>query len=110
MNPFRYRARIERLWRQSNDHNPAYIRFKALNTITRELFAPNPRAQANYALFLATDPFDVARHKLRDLYDSPSPPAGSGLPPPPGGGRCPVGTEGGLPTEDELPDEDDDPL
>ncbi len=103
MNPFRYRARIERLWRQSNDHNPAYVRLKALNTVIRELFAPNPAAQANYALYLATDPFDVARHKLRDLYDSP-------LPPPTGGGRCPVGTEGGLPTEDQLPDEDDDPL
>ncbi|MYB22504.1 MAG: hypothetical protein F4066_11145 [Chloroflexi bacterium] len=110
MNPFRYRARIEQIWRQSGDHNPAHVRLKALNTVTRELFAPNPQAQANYALILATDPFDVARHKLRDLYDSPAPPAGSVLPPPTGGGRCPVGTEGGFPTEDQLPDEDDDPL
>ena len=106
MNPFRYRARIEQIWRQTTEHTPSHIRIKALDAITRELFAPNPRAQANYALFLATDPFDVARHKLRDLYDSISPPAsvGSALPPSPDGGRCLVETEGG------LPDEDDDPL
>ena len=51
------------------------------------------------------NPFELARHKLRDLYDraSPSPPAA-------GGGRCPVGTEGGIPLEEEPPEEDADPL
>ena len=101
MNPFRFRARIDQLWRTSAGNRPGYIRLKALNTVMRELFAPTPRAQANYALYLATDPFDVARHKLRDLYDrSLRPP----LPLGEGWGEDPRSTE------DEPSDEDDDPL
>ena len=104
-NQFHLRANIDRLWRRSGDHNPGYIRVAALDAIVRELHAPNDRARANYQLYLATDPFDVARHKLRDLYDrvSLSPPASSG-------GRCHGVTEGGSPVEDEPPEEDDDPL
>ncbi|MCY3569896.1 MAG: hypothetical protein OXH19_00975 [Chloroflexi bacterium] len=70
-NPFHFRARIDRLWRRSGDHNPGYIRLKALNAVVRELFAPNDRARRNYRMYLATDPFDVARHLLRNLYDRP---------------------------------------
>ena len=70
-NPYHLRARIDRLWRRSAEHNPGYLRVKALNTIVRELFAPNPRARLNHHLYLTTDPYDVARHKLRDLYDTP---------------------------------------
>ena len=97
-NPYHYRARIDRLWRQANSDAPAYKQLKALKTILREMFSPNPNAARNHALYHATDPYDVARHLLRDLHDRPSPPASSG-------GRCPVGTEGGSP-----PEEDDDPL
>ncbi|MYD54397.1 MAG: hypothetical protein F4W96_08855 [Chloroflexi bacterium] len=68
-NPFHLRANIDRLWRRSGDHNPGYVRVAALDAIVRELFAPTERARANHQLYLATDPFDVARHKLRDLYD-----------------------------------------
>ena len=68
-NQFHLRANIDRLWRRSADHNPGYVRVAALDAIVREIFAPNDRARANYQLYLATDPFDVARHKLRDLYD-----------------------------------------
>ncbi len=114
-NPYHYRAKIDRLWRRSGDHNPGYIRLKALNAIVRELFAPTERARLNQELYFATDPYDVARHQLRDLYDRadllPSPPAS-------GGGRghevaCPAldaGTEGGSPQGEESPEEDADPL
>ncbi|MYD55248.1 MAG: hypothetical protein F4W96_13225 [Chloroflexi bacterium] len=70
-NPFHLRANIDRLWRRSAEHNPGYIRVAALDAILRELVAPTGRARANHRLYLATDPFDVARHKLRDLYDRP---------------------------------------
>ena len=114
-NPFHLRARIDRLWRRSGDHNPGYIRLKALDAIVRELFAPNDRARLNHQLYFATDPYDVARHQLRDLYDRASP---SLSPPASGGGRChevacpalDAGTEGGTAQEEESPTEDDDPL
>ena len=133
-NPYHYRARIDRLWRTANSDAPAYKQLKALKTILREMFSPNPNAARNHALYHATDPYDVARHLLRDLHDRPSPPASNGerchatpspsppassggrchaalspSPPASSGGRCPVGTEGG-PPEDQPPDEDDDPL
>ena len=106
-NPYHYRAKIDRLWRRSGDHNPGYIRLKALDAIVRELFAPTERARLNYQMLLATDPYDVARHQLRDLYDRadlfPSPPAS-------GGERCHEVTEGGSPQDEESSEEDDDPL
>ena len=106
-NPYHFRARIDRLWRRSGDHNPGYIRLKALNAIVRELFAPNERARLNHEMYFATDPYDVARHQLRDLYDRTSP---SLSPPASGGGRCHEATEGGTAQEEESPKEDDDPL
>ena len=106
-NPYHFRARIDRLVQQGFGDGPAYLQLKALDTLVRELHAPNDRARANYKMYLATDPYDVARHKLRDLHDSASL---SLLPPPSGGGRCLVETEGGLPQDEQQPDEDDDPL
>ncbi len=97
-NPFHYRARIDRLWRRSEPHNPGYIRLKALNAIVRELIVPTPRAQSNYQMYLATSPYDVARHKLRDLYDQEDPTV-----PAPERGPVPVPSE-------QSPEEDDDPL
>ena len=105
-NPFHLRAKIDRLWRRSAEHNPGYIRVKALNTIVRELFAPNPQARLNHHLYLTTDPFDVARHKLRDLYDTGAPEL-SFCPPLPlgeGWGEGPSALQ-----EEESLEEDDDP-
>ncbi|MCY3922840.1 MAG: hypothetical protein OXG27_10665, partial [Chloroflexi bacterium] len=67
-NPFHFRARIDRLVRQGFGDGPGYLCLKALDTLVRELHANNDRARANYRMDLATDPYDVARHKLRDLY------------------------------------------
>ncbi len=112
-NPFHYRAKIDRLWRRSAAHNPGYIRLKALNTIVRELLAPTPQARLNHQLYLAADPYDVARHKLRDLYDhTQTSPLGGGAPHPCGAeGAAPAPTQvATVLTEEESPEEDDDPL
>ena len=119
-NPFHFRANIDRLWRQANSSAPGYRRLNALDAITRELFAPNDRSRLNYQTYLATDPFDVARHKLRDLHDRPdsTSPAGVGTlrPPLPLREACPALDAGGWGEgslasgpEDELTKEDDDP-
>ena len=100
-NQFNLRARMDNLWRQSGDHNPGYIRLRALNAIVRELYAPTEQARLNEQLCFATDPYDVARHKLRDLYDRPGP-------------MVPLGEAAGEATftlaEEERSGEDDDPL
>ncbi|MYE06523.1 MAG: hypothetical protein F4Y04_04760 [Chloroflexi bacterium] len=101
-NQFNLRARMDNLWRQSGDHNPGYIRLKALGAIVRELYAPTEQARLNQQLCFATDPYDVARHKLRDLYDGPQTSSA--------GGGAPQGAEGAASSGDELPEEDDDPL
>ena len=103
MNPFRYRATIDRLARLAERPNPAHVRVSAAGALVAELSPINPRRDLVRRLLEFANPFEHARHKLRDLYDSPSPPAS-------GGGRCHGVTEGGLPTEDALPTEDDDPL
>ncbi len=113
-NPFHLRTRIDRLWRRSDEHNPGHIRVKALDAIVRELFAPNPRARLNHQLYLTTDPFDVARHKLRDLYDHSAPEL-SVCTPLPLEETCPAldaAARGKGPSsfqEDEPLEEDDDP-
>ena len=103
-NPYHFRANIDRLWRRANAPGPGYKQLNALDAVVRELFAPNERARRNYQLYLATDPYDVARHLLRDLYDrtspSPSPPAPTQVAP---------AQAGAAPTEDDPSDEDDDP-
>ncbi len=110
-NPYHFRARIDRLVQQGFGDGPAYLQLKALDTLVRELHAPNDRARANYKMYLATDPYDVARHKLRDLHDGP----GCLLPPLPlgegWGEGSPVLNAAAGPAQDEQPaDEDDDPL
>lgn len=104
-NPFHYRARIDRLWRQANSDAPAYRQLKALNTVVRELFAPNDRARRNHQLYLATDPFDVARHLLRDLYDRPDSTVLTSE-----DSSVPAPERGHVPLAEETFDEDDDPL
>ena len=89
-NQFNLRARMDNLWRQSGDHNPGYIRLRALGAIVRELYAPTEQARLNQQLCFATDPYDVARHKLRDLYDGPQTSRRRGRRPDRGGGGRPL--------------------
>ncbi len=114
-NPYHFRARIDRLWRTANSSRPGYIRLNALDAVARELYRPTDKARQNLKMYLATDPFEVAEHKLRHLHDQPSL-----LPPLPlGEGRgegAPASLKvapakaGARPEEDEPPNEDDDPL
>lgn len=106
-NPFHYRARIDRLWRNTAGHNPSHVRLRALDAVFRELFAPNDRARRNHQLYLATDPFDVARHLLRDLYDRAEPTVSASE-----GSIClplPVGEGPFTLAGEETLEEDDDP-
>ena len=114
MNPFHYRATIDRLARLAAKPNPSYVRVHAACALANELSPANPRRDLIRRMLEIANPVEQARHKLRDLYDH----ASASLSPP-SGGRChgvacpalDAGTEGGpLPTEDELPEEDDDPL
>jgi len=104
-NPFHFRANIDRLWRRANSNAPAYRRLDALDAVVRELFAPNDRARRNHRMYLATDPFDVARHLLRDLHDRPTPEViaceESSVPAP---------ERGPVPLDNVQLEEDDDPL
>ena len=106
INPFRFRANIDRLWRRANSNAPAHRRLNALDAVVRELFAPNDRARRNHRMYLATDPFDVTRHLLRDLHDHPN--SNTALCPP-----LPLGEGWGegppLLADDTQLEEDDDP-
>ncbi len=122
-NPYHYRAHIDRLWRTANSDIPAYKQLKALKALVREMFPPNPNAARNNRLYHTTDPYDVARHLLRDLHDradSLRPPLplgegwGEGSPAKAGADPAQLkvapAQAGAPPTEDEPPEEDDDPL
>ena len=98
-NQFHYRARIDRLWRRANGPHPGHVQLSALRTIVQELFTPNERARHNYQMYLATDPYDVARHHLRDLYDQAAPAT-----------EVAPAKAGATLLEDEPSEEDDDPL
>ena len=120
-NPYHFRAKIDRLWRTANSSRPGYIRLKALNAVAREIYPTTDKARQNLKMYLATNPYEVAQHKLRHLHDQPSL-----LPPLPlGEGRgegAPAQLElapadlkvapakAGARDEGAPPDEDDDPL
>ena len=108
MNPFRYRATIDRLARLAERPNPAHVRVSAAGALVKELSPINPRRELVHRLLDFANPFEHARHKLRDLYEqTPLASEGTLCPPlPPGEGWA----EGPLPTEDDLPAENDDPL
>ena len=54
-------------------------------------------------MYLATDPFDVARHKLRHLHDRPALLTLAQT-------KAAPAQAGAVPLEDEQPEENDDPL
>ena len=114
-NPYHYRSAINRLTRLTGPSHPGYIRLRAVTALLRELSPANPRAAANNRMLQAVDSYDLARHQLRDLYDhaDPAKTSESSFPPP-----LPLGEGWGEgphsptedPTDEESPEEDDDPL
>ena len=104
-NPYHFRARIDRLARYAHGPARAYRRLDALDTIVREMYARTERARLNYQMYLATDPFDVARHLLRDLHDH-----ADTLEAVPAQLEVAPAQAGAAHAEDEPSEEDDDPL
>ncbi len=106
-NPYHYRSTINRLTRLTGPSHPGYIRLRAVISLLRELSPANPRSAANNQMLQAVDPYEFARHKLRDLYDradlTKTSPLGEGAP-----HLC--GAEGAAFAGEKSPEEDDDPL
>ncbi len=96
-----YRAFINRLAHLADAPNPPHVCVVAASIMARELSPHNPRRQAIQRLLREADPFDLARHKLRELYDHahPADPTPADEPP------------AQKPAQEEAPPaEDDDPL
>lgn len=72
-NPFHYRAVLNRLATLTDAPNPAHVRVAAAVALTHELAPGTHRAQLAQRLLQDANPFEVARHQLRDLYDRPGP-------------------------------------
>ena len=121
-NPFHYRAKIDRLWRRTAEHNPGYIRLKALNTIVRELHRPNSHRPGSTTSSTSpptptTLPGTSSATSTTVLNSVRPPPLGE-VPRTHAGWRGPHPTltqvapaqAGAAPTEEESPEEDDDPL
>ena len=98
--PLHYRATVHRLACLADPSRPAYIAVAAAGALARVLSPANPRHRIIQQMLQAADAFELARHKLRDLYDrEPAVPASEhGL-------SCDARIE-----EEELSEEDDDPL
>ena len=101
---------VNRLTRLTESAHPPHVRVQAACALVDVLSPNNPRHRDIQRMLQEANPFELARHKLRDLYDhdSTSPP----LPLGEGWGEGPlaqVGTEGGSPEEDTLSEDDDEP-
>ena len=96
-----YRAFVNRLAHLADARNPAHICVTAAGLMVRELSPANPRRELVQRLLREADPFELARHKLRDLYD------GSEASPVPASERRPAPSC--LLQEDEPLEDDDDP-
>ena len=68
-NPFFFRAAMYRLSRLAGPQNPPHVRLAATARLARVLMADTPRARLAQQLLQQANPFEFARHKLRDLYD-----------------------------------------
>ena len=102
-NPFYYRSTINRLNQLMGPANPGHVRLRAVTRLLRELSPQSPGSAENVRTLRAIDAFEFARHKLRDLYDRPDSMV-LALEPAPGL------SEDLAPSEEDQPEEDDDPL
>ncbi len=100
-----YRAFVNRLAHLADARNPAHICVTAAGLMVRELSPANPRRELVQRLLREADPFELARHKLRDLYDRTDPTV-------PAAEETPVSApeQGPIAQEQEALEEEDDPL
>lgn len=101
-NPFHYRAVLNRLARLTEATNPAHVRVSAAIAMSKELLPGTERARLAQRMLRDANPFEFARHQLRDLYDGP-------------GTLCPVSVDAAPAgvtdlDEEDAPDEPEDPL
>ena len=97
-NPYRYRSVLNRLARLTDASHPAHVRVDAAVTLAKELSPANPRCDLIRQMLQAVDPYEFARHSLRDLYDRAVPLVHE------------QSAESAQPPEEAAPEEDDDPL
>ncbi len=95
-NPFHYANTLYRLARLSDPDHPGHVRVRAAITLAIELSPANPRRALVQRLLQEANPFALAQHKLRDLYDRPEP-------------LTPEPTPAHSQPEEEPPPEDDEP-
>ncbi len=97
--PFYYRRVLDRLARLADVPNPPHVQVRAAIALAGELSPANPRRELIRQMLETANPYEFARHKLRDLYDQPDP-------------SVPASERGPAPLlqEEESPEEDDDPL
>ena len=103
-NPYYFRSVVDRLWRIANGTHPGDVSVRAVNALIKAFPPGVSRYAAAQQMLRAVDAYEYARHLLRDLYDraDPNVPAQTRV--------APAQAGAALPTEEEPPDEDDDPL
>ena len=72
-NPFHYRAVLNKLARCADAPYPPRVQVAAAITLAGELTPGTPRAQLARQMLLQANPYEDARHKLRDLFDRAAP-------------------------------------
>ena len=116
-NPYYFRSVVDRLWRIANGSHPGDVSVRTVNNLIKAFPPGVSRYAAAQQLLRAVDAYEYARHLLRDLYDhAQTSPSGGGAPQGAEGAApaqtkvAPAQAGAALPTEEEPPDEDDDPL
>jgi hypothetical protein len=72
-NPFHYRSSLQRLVRLTEAPNSSRVRLSAAITLANELRPGTPQGRLAERMLQVANPFEFARHKLRDLYDGTDP-------------------------------------
>ena len=99
-NPFYYRSVLNNLARRADAPYPPHVRVAAACALARELTPGTERARLAQQMLAAANPYEHARHLLRDLYDR-----GDSLSLPSFDAADPTTTQ-----QDDAAEEDDDPL
>ena len=99
--PIFYRATVQKLASLAGHSSPAHVSVAAAGALARLLSPANPQRRTIQQMLQAADAFELARHKLRDLHDRDDHAATITEPGPVS--ASPI-------EEEELTEEDDDPL
>ncbi len=99
-NPFHYRTVINRYAQLASDPHPPHVQVAAASALAHELMPGTQRARLAQQMLNEANPYEYARHKLRDLYDRADPAI-----------LLPTESTDAITLQDEeSPEEDTDPL